>query len=92
MIIPCINSTFFVELGGNFALVFAGKFLVGCPGAPGCTTTGGDNGSPFCPNAVTDKKHTNAKAAASPPRNPATPVTGRNLGLTLKGNNCIEIY
>src|SRR5574341_351440 len=37
---PCINSTSLGEPGGSVARVDAGSVLVGCPGAPGCTTTG----------------------------------------------------
>jgi hypothetical protein len=39
MIIPCMNSTSACERGGNVALVEDGRVLLGCPGAPGCTTT-----------------------------------------------------
>lgn len=40
MIMPCMNSTSACDRGGSVALVDAGSFLVGCPGAPGWTTTG----------------------------------------------------
>src|ERR1700752_2757644 len=40
MIMPCMNSTSFGEEGGNLARVDEGSFRVGCPGAPGWTTTG----------------------------------------------------
>src|ERR1700722_2770057 len=40
MIMPCMNSTSAGASGGNEAWVEGGKVLVGCPGAPGCTTTG----------------------------------------------------
>src|ERR1700722_19666648 len=42
MIIPCMNSISACEGRGSVALVEAGSFLLGCPGAPGCTTTGLD--------------------------------------------------
>src|SRR5689334_11474346 len=40
MIMPCMNSMSFGELGGNVARVSGGSVLVGWPGAPGCTMTG----------------------------------------------------
>jgi hypothetical protein len=40
MIMPCMNSTSFLDVGGSFARVDAGSTFVGCPGAPGCTMTG----------------------------------------------------
>src|SRR4051812_32284661 len=39
MIMPCMNSMSFPEMGGSFALVFDGSVAVGWPGAPGWTTT-----------------------------------------------------
>src|SRR5215213_6998309 len=42
MIIPCMNSTSFVERGGSIALDDDGNVRVGCPGAPGWTTFGSD--------------------------------------------------
>jgi hypothetical protein len=85
-----MNSTFFFELGGSFALVSAGKVLVGCPGAPGCTTVGALL-SAFCPNAPTDKKQTSAPAAASPLPETATPNIDRSSWMTLKQNNHIYL-
>src|ERR1041384_6183091 len=41
MIIPCMNSTSAGDRGGSFPVVDAGSFLLGFPGAPGCTITGG---------------------------------------------------
>ena len=43
MIMPCMNSTSFADKGGRLARVDEGKVRVGCPGAPGCTTTGLDD-------------------------------------------------
>src|SRR5438874_11713612 len=40
MIMPCMNSTSACDRGGSGALVEGGRFLVGVPGAPGCTITG----------------------------------------------------
>jgi hypothetical protein len=66
MIMPCMNSTFFAELGGSVALVEAGKVFVGWPGAPGCTITGGaESGS--CAPIGSERKHTIVPAASSPP-------------------------
>src|SRR5215469_12328727 len=46
-IMPCMNSASAVDAGGRTALVEEGNFLLGDPGAPGCTTT--DFGvSAFC--------------------------------------------
>src|SRR5580704_5942567 len=41
MIIPCMNSTSACERLGSVPLVDGGNVLLGLPGAPGCTTTGG---------------------------------------------------
>src|SRR5947209_1652365 len=40
-----MNSTSACDRGGSLAVVEGGSFFVGCPGAPGCTTTGG---GPLC--------------------------------------------
>src|SRR5208282_1035687 len=40
MIMPCMKSTSACDRGGRAPLVEAGSVLLGCPGAPGCTTTG----------------------------------------------------
>lgn len=42
MIMPCINCTSASECGGSLARVVGGSVRVGCPGAPGWTTTGAD--------------------------------------------------
>ena len=41
MIMPCMNSTSAWERGGRLARVERGSVLLGCPGAPGWTITGG---------------------------------------------------
>jgi hypothetical protein len=43
-----MNSTSFVERGGRLARVDDGRTFVGCPGAPGWTTT--------CPEIDNEKK------------------------------------
>jgi hypothetical protein len=48
MIIPCMNSTSFGERGGSVARVVGGSVREGSPGAPGCTTTGGNLESACC--------------------------------------------
>src|ERR1700722_10068532 len=40
MIMPCMKSTSACDRGGNVPLVEGGNFLLGWPGAPGCTTAG----------------------------------------------------
>ena len=52
MIMPCINSTSFLERGGRDAVVDNGNDLVGWPGAPGWTTT--------CPEIDGEKKNSDA--------------------------------
>src|SRR5579859_1697850 len=37
---PCMNSTSAADRGGSVARVEGGSFILGLPGAPGCTTTG----------------------------------------------------
>lgn len=54
-----MNSTSFAECGGNVARVEAGSDLVGCPGAPGWTTTG----SACCALTDNDNKHVNVDPA-----------------------------
>src|SRR5277367_5690300 len=66
MIIPCMNSTSACERLGSVALVDGGNVLLGLPGAPGCTTTGGAE-SVCCAQALKQKKLVQAPAAASMP-------------------------
>src|SRR5215470_8461115 len=40
MIISRMKATSAGDFGGTAALVEGGRVLLGCPGAPGCTTTG----------------------------------------------------
>jgi hypothetical protein len=91
MIIPCMNSTSLGERGGRVALVDGGNVRVGRPGAPGCTTTGGDLESACCAQSGSDKRHVRAPAAMSPLRAAATRMTDRNLSLAPKVNDCIGI-
>ncbi|MFL6228128.1 MAG: hypothetical protein ACJ741_05055 [Pyrinomonadaceae bacterium] len=91
MIIPCMNSTSFGERGGSCALVSGGSRRVGCPGAPGCTTTGGDCGSACRARADGAQKQARAQVTTSAIRDAATLLTGRNLSLILKGDDCIGI-
>jgi hypothetical protein len=85
-----MNSTFFGERGGSFALVDGGSVRVGCPGAPGCTTIGGLE-SACCAQTGSDKKHVRAPAVMSPLRDATTLITDRSLSLALKGNDCIGV-
>jgi len=91
MIIPRMNSTSFGERGGSVAFVDGGSVRVGWPGAPGCTTTGGDLESACCAQTGSDKKHVTAPAAMSPLRDAATLINDRSLSMTLKGNDCIGV-
>src|ERR1700721_2545041 len=66
MIIPCMNSTSACERLGGVALVDGGNVLLGLPGAPGCTMTGG--GESVCRGqALKQKKPVQAVAATSKP-------------------------
>jgi len=78
-----MNSTSFAELGGSLAVVEAGRTLLGCPGAPGCTTTGG-LGSGCCAEIEIDKKTANETETKMP-------VNDRSLSRETKLNNCIEV-
>ena len=91
MIIPCMNSTSFGERGGSVALEDGGSVRVGRPGAPGCTTTGGDLESDCCAQTGSDKKHARAQAAISTLRIAATLMTDRSLSPALKVNDCIGV-
>jgi len=86
-----MNSTSFDERGGSFALVDGGSVRVGCPGAPGCTTTGGALESACCAQTGSTKKHVRATAAKIPLRDAATLITDHSLSLALKGNDCIGV-
>jgi|ERR1043166_2774160 hypothetical protein len=78
MIMPCMNSTSFCDRGGSFAVVEGGSFLLGWPGAPGCTTTGGGG---CCARARERKKSTGAPAARSKPLAKANARVDKNLRL-----------
>jgi hypothetical protein len=85
MIIPRMNSTSFGERGGSVALAEGGSVLVGRPGAPGCTTTGGALGWDCCCAQIGgDKKHVRTTADASHLlRDAASSVAERGLSFTL---------
>src|SRR5882724_477679 len=70
MIMPCMNSTSACDRGGSFAVADGGRLLLGLPGAPGCTTTGGA-GSVSCARAAGQKKSVGALATRSRPHNTA---------------------
>jgi len=86
-----MNSTSFGERGGSFAIVEGGSVRVGCPGAPGCTTTGGALESACCAQTGSDKKHVRVPAARRPLRNAAKLINERSLSVTLKENDCIGV-
>src|SRR5687768_15129870 len=62
MIIPCMNCTSASDGGGSVALVDGGSVRVGCPGAPGWTTTG-VAGSACCAQTGSENRHTRVVAA-----------------------------
>src|ERR1043166_4052676 len=86
MIIPCINSTSLGEGAGNVARVEEGSVFVGCPGAPGCTTTGD---AAVC--ACVGRQEAPHNVHKITPRNTATCIT-RSFGTSLKwmGFICLE--
>src|SRR5712692_7916853 len=88
MIMPCMNSTSFAELGGSVALVDGGSVRVGWPGAPGCTTTGVP-GSACCAQTGSENKPARVLAATSPLRHAAPPITDWSLRWPLKGKDFI---
>jgi hypothetical protein len=86
-----MNSTSFAERGGSVALVEGGSLRVGCPGAPGCTTTGGAF-EPACrAQTGSDKRHARAQAATSALRDAETLNTDLSLSMALKGNYCTGV-
>ena len=58
MIMPCMNSTSLGEAGGSLPVVDEGRVFVGCPGAPGCTITGGSGLVCWAPTDTVDKQMT----------------------------------
>src|SRR6266568_1139298 len=76
---PCINSTFFGEAGGNVALVDGDRVRVGSPGAPGCTKTGGES------------EAAREVATIRPPRHTATISADLRLGLPLRRRDFIGL-
>lgn len=83
MIMPCMNSTSLGELGGSVALVDDGSVRVGCPGAPGCTTTGLAEPA-CCAQTGSDSEAARALAAISPLGHAATLITDLSIGLPLR--------
>src|SRR6185436_9389148 len=86
MIVPCMNCTSAAERGGSVALVVAGNFRVGWPGAPGCTMTGAVRS--FC-CAYTGNANKVA-AIIRPLRHVANALTTRSLGRSLQYKDFIE--
>jgi hypothetical protein len=80
MIIPCMNSISACDGRGNVALVDAGSFLLGCPGAPGWTTTG-VAAFAACARAEEDKKHEQILSATRNPESNGHPFPLRCLRL-----------
>ncbi|MGA8036602.1 MAG: hypothetical protein WA823_05280 [Candidatus Acidiferrales bacterium] len=76
---PCMNFTSDAVQCGDAPVVDAGNFLVGCPGAPGCTTTGA--GALVCCASVEGASNPDMRIeTASTAQNVARVVTGaRNL-------------
>src|ERR1700722_594985 len=79
MIMPCMNSTSACDSGGSVALVEGGSVLLGFPGAPGCTTTGGVAESPCCARPEAQRKAVAALATSSMPHTTPAPVAALNF-------------
>jgi hypothetical protein len=75
-----MNSTSFGEKGGSFALVFGGKFLLGWPGAPGCTTLG----------CWAEAENDNKVAARNADAHIAKDDTTRSIKFIQNGTDCIR--
>jgi len=87
-----MNSTSFGERGGSVALVDSGSVRVGCPGAPGCTTTGGTLELACCAQTGSAKKIMKAPAAMSQLRDAAAKlITERSSSSALKRNDCFGV-
>ena|SRR6266536_749690 len=87
---PCINSTFFGEAGGNVALVDGDRVRVGSPGAPGCTMTG-DAGSACCAQTGRESEAVRVLATIRPPRHTVTISADLRLGLPLRRRDFISL-
>src|ERR1700733_9746224 len=70
MIMPCMNSTSAGDHRGGAAVVDAGNFLLGLPGAPRCTTAGGA-GYVWRACAMEEERPVAAMAARSMPNSTA---------------------
>src|ERR1700690_1094944 len=80
MIMPCVNSTSACDNGGSVAFVDDGSVLLGLPGAPGCTTTGGVADSLCCARAGAQRKAA-ALAASSMPHSTTDALATLSLRL-----------
>ena len=78
MIMPCINCTSASDCGGSLALVVGGSVRVGCPGAPGWTTTGV---GPDC--CAKSEGNESVIVLATRSAVGANLITERSLGLTI---------
>src|ERR1700733_5895738 len=74
MIMPCMNSTSACDNGGSVAFVEDDSVLLGLPGAPGCTTTGGVADSLCCARVGAQRKAVAALAARSIPHSTPAPL------------------
>src|SRR5271169_583458 len=89
MIIPCMKSTSACDRGGRVPFVEDGSVLLGCPGAPGCTTTGG--AEPLCCARESGKNEpTRAFAAMSMPSNAALRLAESGPRLRQKQENLVS--
>src|SRR5271170_3856025 len=80
MIIPCMNSTSACVRAGKTPLVDGGRVLLGCPGAPGCTTTGPVAGFDCCPRTGNESKAAAALDASSTAHTSAETLAERGSG------------
>lgn len=76
---PCMNSTSACDNGGSVAFVEDDSVLLGLPGAPGCTTTGGVADSLCCARVGAQRKAVAALAARSIPHSAPAPIATLNF-------------
>jgi hypothetical protein len=84
MIIPCMNSTSAGDRGGSCAVVDAGNFLLGWPGAPGWTTTGGAACCACAAEKTTPVEATAASSRVNAARARRDPVACLRAELTIR--------
>src|SRR6185503_16260908 len=86
---PCMNCTSAGDAGGSLALIVGGRVRVGFPGAPGWTTTGGEDAF-RCAETRKENKLPRGPVAATAHEHAATHSTTRiaKAHLTQRGLTC----